>query len=1306
VRSRVALAAWLALGVALLAIAAVGLERTDDLARLLPSEGSLSRAASVALSGRAADVILIEVDGSGADRAALRAAVDAVTAEAEATGRFARVRGHRDPLGDGQALRDVAVRHGVALLPEDILRERTSEAGVAAALRGWQARLLGPAGALAVRGVQDDPLDLGGLVLTRMRADGGPWRVRPEGGLLLDSGGERALILARPRRTALAAAEDPELARAMDAVAAASPLPARWFGGPRVATDMAASIRRDAALGGALSVGALIAVLALGFRSVGPLLGLLFPAALTVGAVGAALALRSPIHGISLGFGGALLGIAVDYWVHLYVAAAGRGGRTPDEREAAAREAWREVRGPMLLAAATTVCAFAILLLSRFPVVRDLGASGIAAIVGAIAGTALIGPLAYRWTGGAPPRPQTLGTPPLPVAWAVIAGVAALGLLAVGVRFDGDPRRLIAVSNETRALEQELAARYGGIGTGGVVVVEAAEPGRALDLAAEAEAALGSVPGATVTGPTSLLPGPALEARRRNALPPAPVLRARVEAAAAEVGLDPAALLPAIDRLYEAPPLTAEAWADTPLAELVERAVGEQGVTLEVVLADPALASAAAARLPPGATLVVPTALAAEGTAEIRDELLRLGGLATAAVALLLIARFRRPRPVLAAAAPVAAALAATLGALALLDWPLDAVGTSVLVLILGLAVDYGVFLADGPRHARGVTLAAATSIAGFGPLALSRSPGLASAGLVVAVGLGAAALTAVVVTPRIADGTLLAPLRGRRWVRGGLAGAVVALNVQVLLVLRFVAPPPEVAVDVTASVPDGDDRRVPNGRLLRAQGLWTLAVSGTHAEMGAAHGLLTRDLRERLEAETFAAFGRAVPNPLARAAILEGVIVAGAGLDAHVDDRWRRELAGMVRATPDPRAWLLPAYTRKLYFHALHDIGQALVDSPLVACTGLLATGSATSGGHTLLARTFDFEGGDTFDTDKVVTVRRPTDGLATVSVAFPGMVGVVTGINERRIAVALQAAGSEAAPRMAEPMTLVLRQVLEEAESLDDVQEILDRERGFGTELVLAADGVRGEAAVFEVTPERVARLPAGDLLGVANHFRTEALAPDPENQRRIEAQTTAVRLARAEELLEAFREGAPPKAFREGAPPKARRGTLDLPAAVEILRDRAAPGGAPLARGHRWAIDADIASHAVAFDVTAGTLWVSVAPNLSGGFVAYELDDLLAGDLEPRPAVGPTDVAAALRTHRARALLREARHAGDPEPLLEEALRHMPDHPEVLIRLAEVAADPQEARALLERAAAAPPEDEGDRARLEALQAEVAP
>jgi len=274
---------------------------------------------------------------------------------------------------------------------------------------------------------------------------------------------------------------------------------------------------------------------------------------------------------------------------------------------------------------------------------------------------------------------------------------------------------------------------------------------------------------------------------------------------------------------------------------------------------------------------------------------------------------------------------------------------------------------------------------------------------------------------------------------------------------------------------------------------------------------------------------------------------------------------------------------------------------------------------------------------------------------------------------------------------MTLVAREILETASSIGEAEAILRTRRGFVAENVLVVDAGAGEAAVLEVDAGHVERLPCGPdcLMGASNHFRTPAFASDATNRRRMEEGTTVERLARVEELI------------------AARRGTIDLDAAVAILSDRAGAGGRPLPDGHRQALDADVATHQVVFDATERVLRVSRWPNVAGGTVEYRLEDALGGDVAPRPADPPGDRARALRVHRARALVREARGLDpeDAEPLLAEACALVPGHPEPLLaRAAALVAlgRRDEALPLVEAALAAPPETAVQRRALEALRA----
>ncbi|MFN7147092.1 MAG: tetratricopeptide repeat protein, partial [Myxococcota bacterium] len=269
------------------------------------------------------------------------------------------------------------------------------------------------------------------------------------------------------------------------------------------------------------------------------------------------------------------------------------------------------------------------------------------------------------------------------------------------------------------------------------------------------------------------------------------------------------------------------------------------------------------------------------------------------------------------------------------------------------------------------------------------------------------------------------------------------------------------------------------------------------------------------------------------------------------------------------------------------------------------------------------------------------------------------------------------------------IVREILEEATSLDEARAILDARRGFVSEGLLVVDGKRGEGAIFEVTPDQVEVLPAGEAISLANHFRSPALADDAMNVQRMAEGTTVARLARMEELVAA--------------------GPIDVTRAAAILRDRAGPGGAALPAGHERAVNADVASHGAIIDATDRSILVSMSPNLSGGFVRFALDDVLAGDLDGDVVIGPDAPDTTLRVHEARRLQAEAKgaSAAKAEPLLRQALALAPGTPEILLDLAErlVALDqPAEARPLVEQALATPPERAKDVRRGEDLLAEL--
>ena len=91
----------------------------------------------------------------------------------------------------------------------------------------------------------------------------------------------------------------------------------------------------------------------------------------------------------------------------------------------------------------------------------------------------------------------------------------------------------------------------------------------------------------------------------------------------------------------------------------------------------------------------------------------------------------------------------------ALLERPLTPVASAGMTLVMGLGIDYGIFMQSKrtgvlSRTAAAVVASALTTMAGFGVLALSRVQGMADLGLIILVGVLGALVAALGLVPAL----------------------------------------------------------------------------------------------------------------------------------------------------------------------------------------------------------------------------------------------------------------------------------------------------------------------------------------------------------------------------------------------------------------------------------------------------------------------------------------------------------------------------------------------------------------------------
>ncbi len=399
----------------------------------------------------------------------------------------------------------------------------------------------------------------------------------------------------------------------------------------------------------------------------------------------------------------------------------------------------------------------------------------------------------------------------------------------------------------------------------------------------------------------------------------------------------------------------------------------------------------------------------------------------------------------------------------------------------------------------------------------------------------------------------------------------------------------------------DGAVKRIGESWLAEKDGILRMRLKGGPFELGYANARLTQSYVREQETEFIEVIRRFVPSDWKLWLLKKVVLVRNRGLDQYIRHEHLVEILGLSQGYVDPFPEIGPIYHRLVNYHAAHDIGHAIINSLLVGCTSLAAKNAYTVDGNLWVGRNFDFNAARCFDENKIVVLFEPDDGLSFISVAWPGLIGVVTGINEKRVFISVNAAHSTDRRRIGTPVSLVLREVMQNAATLDEAVEILRKAEVFVTDSYLVADGKDGRVAVVEKTPARCAMVMMdGDRIVNANHFLSGELSGDSGNLAYIKEGTSLQRHERVSGLVQEY------------------KGRLDAEVIARILRDRSVSGAQAPGLGNEAAINGLLATHSVIADVTSGTIWVSAAPHQLGCYVPFSLEgfDEPAG-AEPVPA-----------------------------------------------------------------------------------------
>lgn len=515
---------------------------------------------------------------------------------------------------------------------------------------------------------------------------------------------------------------------------------------------------------GAGSLAGMLLLLYLVFRSLRPLaLGLLSVGFGVGAAVVATVAVYGELHLIALVFGASLIGEAIDYAIQYFAAHLGAGA------------AWEPMAGlrriapGLTIALATSALGYAALMLAPFPALSQIALFALSGLGAAWLTVFLLLPWLLTRPGKRDPEAAVAAPRRFLLAWRAHVGrrtclILGIALLAVSLpgalRLTGndDVRLLVARPPALQAQEERIRELTGLTNSSQFFLVEGGTVETVLRREEQLMAALAKLGGegivGSVTGISTFVPSAERQTQNR-ALWQGSVFAdgAGLKRLFLDMGLRDEVGERLTDEFKESVGrlLSVEDWLKTPFSApfrhlwLGDAGKGTASIVQLQGVRDVSRLAAATADLP-GVTFVDKAGSVSRLFQEYRQwgALWLLGAVVLVYGVLCLRYGFSMAAVVLA---PTLMAIALVTGLFGYLGLPFTLFNLMALMLVLGVGVNYAIFLKEGGVNAAatlaGVLLSAGTTLLSFGLLAFSSMPALAGFGLTLLMGISAAVLLA-----------------------------------------------------------------------------------------------------------------------------------------------------------------------------------------------------------------------------------------------------------------------------------------------------------------------------------------------------------------------------------------------------------------------------------------------------------------------------------------------------------------------------------------------------------------------------------
>ncbi|MFQ6042946.1 MAG: C45 family autoproteolytic acyltransferase/hydrolase [Candidatus Poribacteria bacterium] len=248
------------------------------------------------------------------------------------------------------------------------------------------------------------------------------------------------------------------------------------------------------------------------------------------------------------------------------------------------------------------------------------------------------------------------------------------------------------------------------------------------------------------------------------------------------------------------------------------------------------------------------------------------------------------------------------------------------------------------------------------------------------------------------------------------------------------------------------------------------ITVEGTPYEMGYAHGVLEKDKIQELMTKVVPAMCKELGINEDMANLLLNQVYKSA--EPYIPDDYKEEMRGLADGSGVPLKSIHQ-------FHMIPGVSE-------YHCTFFASWGKAVPNNRLIQIRALDYETNAHIQDNPAIIIRKPSRGVPFSSIAWAGFIGVVSGINSEQIAMSEigDDFGEEHETLDGEPMIFVMRDVLQNASSLDEALDILKKAHRTSSFLYCIGDGKANDARAL-ATAKDVFDVYSDENLPFPNHL-----------------------------------------------------------------------------------------------------------------------------------------------------------------------------------------------------------------------------